>query len=69
MEWADMAEMIDVRTKVDMDINAVLDAHAIAHDCDKAEIARRWLTERARKELHVATITVRVTQPKGGDRS
>ena len=68
-EGSFMAELIDIRTKVDLDINAVLDAHAIAHDCDKAEIARRWLTERAKKELHVATIVARVTQTKGGNRS
>ena len=61
------ADLIDIRTKVDLDINAVLDAHAIAHDCDKAEIVRRWLTERAKKELHVATIVARVMRTKGGD--
>lgn len=66
MEWLVMAaDLIDLRTKVDLDVNAVLDAHAIAHECDKAEIARRWLTERAKRELHVATITVRVAEKKG----
>lgn len=57
---------IDLRSKIDETTNQVLEAHARAHNLDKSEIVRRWLSERAKHELHVATLITRLTRSEGG---
>jgi hypothetical protein len=43
----------------------VLEAHARAHNADKAEIVRAVLDEWAAKEIHVATLIGRLTRGEG----
>ena len=63
-----MADLIDLRSKIDLETNQVLEAHAIAHKLDKSEVVRRWLQERASQEVHVATLVTRLTRREGGDK-
>ena len=64
----DMAtDLVDLRTKIDEQTNQVLEAHARAYNLDKSEIVRRWLGERAKHEVHVATLITRLTRGQGGE--
>ena len=64
-----MADLIDLRTKVEESTNQVLEAHARAHELDKSEIVRKVLREWAVKEIHVATLVHRLTRSEGGVKS
>lgn len=61
-----VAADVDLRSKIDEQTNQVIEAHARAYNLDKAEIVRRWLAERAKQELHVATLITRLTRGQGG---
>lgn len=45
----------------------VLEAHARAHNIDKADVVRAVLDEWAAKQIHVATMVQRLTRREGGD--
>jgi DNA-binding FrmR family transcriptional regulator len=64
-----MAELIDIRTKVDEVTHQVIEAHARAHDVDKSEIVRKVLHDWGKKEVHVATLVTRLTRSEGGAKS
>lgn len=49
MEAAMAAELIDLRAKITERSHQVLEAHARAHNCDKAEVVRAVLDEWAEK--------------------
>lgn len=66
LEAAVAAELIDLRAKITERAAQVLEAHARAHNCDKAEVVRAVLDEWAEKQIHVATLTVRLTRGEGG---
>ena len=59
-------DAVDLRTKVVQRTNAVLEAHARARDCDKAEVIREVLDKWAEAEIHVATLIQRMTRSEGG---
>ena len=61
-----MADLIDLRAKIDEPTNQVLEAHSRAHDIDKSEVVRKVLREWAKKEVHVATLVTRLTRGEGG---
>lgn len=62
----DMAtELIDMRARITERANQVLEAHARAHNCDKAEVVRVVLDEWAEKQVHVATLVTRLTRGQG----
>lgn len=65
MEDIGMADLIDLRSKIDEETHQVLEAHSRAHDIDKSEVVRRVLREWAKKEVHVATLVTRLTRTKG----
>jgi len=67
MEAAMAVELIDLRAKITHRANQVLEAHARAHNADKAEIVRAVLDEWAAKEIHVATLIGRLTRGEGAD--
>ena len=64
-----MADLIDIRSKVDEQTNQVLDAHARARDIDKAEVVRKVLREWAVNEIHVSTLVTRLTRSEGASKS
>ena len=64
-----MAELIDIRSKVDELTNQVIEAHSRAHDVDKSEVVRRVLREWAVKEVHVSTLVSRLTRSEGATKS
>lgn len=59
-------ELIDLRAKITERANQVLEAHARAHNIDKAEVVRMVLGEWADKQIHVATLVARMTRTEGG---
>jgi hypothetical protein len=58
-------ELHDLRTKVPRQTLSVIQAIEMATGDTGAEIARKWLTERAEAELHKATIIARVMKGEG----
>ena len=69
MDAAMAAELIDMRARITERANQVLEAHARAHNCDKAEVVRVVLDEWAEKQIHVATLTVRLTRSEGAGKA
>lgn len=69
LDAAMAAELIDLRAKVTERANQVLEAHARAHGLDKAEVVRAVLDEWATKQLHIATLVVRMTRSEGGTKA
>lgn len=61
----DMAELIDLRSKITERANQVLEAHARAANLDKSEIVRKVLDDWADAEIHRATLISRLTREKG----
>ena len=62
----DMADLIDLRTKITERANQVLEAHARAASLDKSEIVRKVLDAWADEEIHRATLIARMTRCEGG---
>jgi hypothetical protein len=58
-------ELHDLRTKVPRTVLSVIQALEMATGDTGAEIARKWLTERAETELHKATLITRVMRGEG----
>ena len=58
-------ELHDLRTKVPTRTLNVLHALSIASGDSMADIARRWLTERAGLEAHNAKVLARVLKGEG----
>lgn len=63
------AELIDMRARITERANQVLEAHARAHNVDKAEVIRAVLDEWAAKQIHVATLVGRLTRGQGGEQA
>lgn len=64
-EFYALAELIDVRCKVTGETNQVLEALARAGEMDKGEVIRSVLHEWAIREIHKATLVVRLTRAEG----
>lgn len=60
-----MADLFDLRAKIDIETNQVLDALSIATGQDKSEIVRNILRSEADRRIHEATVIVRLTRDKG----
>lgn len=63
----DPDELVDVRSKIEPESNRVLDAISLATGRDKSAVIREWISDRAKEELHKATVIVRVATRKGVD--
>ena len=63
------AELIDMRARITERAAQVLEAHARAHNIDKADVVRAVLDEWAAKQIHVATMVQRLTRSEGGDKA
>jgi chromosome condensin MukBEF complex kleisin-like MukF subunit len=61
----DIAELIDLRSKITERANQVLEAHARAAAIDKSEVVRKVLDDWAEAEIHRATLISRLTREKG----
>lgn len=66
-EFLIVADLIDVRCKVTTETNQVLDALARAGELDKSEVIRTVLHEWALREIHKATLVVRLTRSEGSN--
>lgn len=62
-----MSDLHDLRTKIPTRALNVLQALSIATGDSMADIARRWITERADMEAHNAKVLARVLRSEGGD--
>lgn len=62
-----MSDLHDLRTKIPTRALNVLQALSIATGDSMADIARRWITERAAAEAHNAKVLARVLRSEGGD--
>lgn len=62
-----MSGLHDLRTKVPTRALSVLQALSIATGDSMADIARRWITERAGLEAHNAIVLSRVLKGDGSD--
>lgn len=63
------AELIDMRARITERTAQVLEAHARAHNVDKADVVRAVLDEWAAKQIHVATLVGRLTRSEGGTKA
>jgi hypothetical protein len=55
----------EVRAKVASVVGQVLEAHSRAHGVDKQDLVNQVLTEWANKQIHAATLTLRLTRGSG----
>ena len=62
-----MSELHDIRTKIPTHALSLIHALEIATGETGAEIARKWITERAEAELHKASVICRVMKGEGKD--
>jgi hypothetical protein len=60
-----MADQIDLRVKIDLDIKNWLDAHCISSGREIGEVVREKLGKLAKEDLHFANVLTRIAQPKG----
>lgn len=61
----DMAELIDMRLKVSIKTNQILEAMSRSSGTDKNEIARKVLDEFADGKIHEANLIHRLTKGEG----